>query len=316
MKFISNTTEIVKREIFFQFKSKSVLSVFALVVVITIIHMNGLYNTVTNNYKMYLHTREMYIENGIDVIDALAEDNLSYMDQNSKITNNPIKEDYINLAIAIQNIEPLNAISNTFEYFIFVFGTLIFGIYAAYVSTYDFKYKTYKFVSSQYTQEEIIAGKIGSIICYMFLSIFIMVLLSYILSFPVKYFVSKEVPIRDFIVPELEYSNSLLLQAVFSISVLVLYIIIGFSIGFITKNMLPITLFLLLYTLLIPVLGAYDIKNIISYFAHKVFNFKSRFVIFQPTEISEILGVSIIIGIILILWMIMKIISSKRSKFN
>lgn len=90
MKFINNTTEIVKREIFFQFKSKSVLSVFALVVVITIIHMNGLYNTVTNNYKMYLHTREMYIENGIDVIDALAEDNLSYMDQNSKITNNPM----------------------------------------------------------------------------------------------------------------------------------------------------------------------------------------------------------------------------------
>ena len=80
--------------------------------------------------------------------------------------------------------------------------------------------------------------------------------------------------------------------------------------------MLPVTLILSLYTLLIPTLGAYDLKNIISYFAHKVFDFQSRFVIFEPVEISSFWGAVILVSIVTFLLILVKIISLNRSKYN
>lgn len=316
MKFMRNIVETTKHEIFFQMKSKCIIYIILLLTIITIIHMFGLYNSVLNNYQMYNHTKQLYIENGIDIIEALKDDNIVYANQNSSITNNPIKEDYINLAISIQNVLPMNAISNTYEYFLFVFGTLIFGIYSAYIAAYDFKFRTYKIISTMYSQNEILLGKICSIFILIFVSMVFMAALAWGFSYPVKFLISNKLPINEYLIPGLKYTNSILEQFIFAVAILVLYTIIGFSISYITKNMLPVTLILSLYTLLIPTLGAYDLKNIISYFAHKVFDFQSRFVIFEPVEISSFWGAVILVSIVTFLLILVKIISLNRSKYN
>lgn len=315
--FITNFIEIVKKEIYFQIKSKSFLVILFLVSFITVIHMFGLYNQVVNSYDMYLHTKEMYRDNNVDIVDALSEDNVYYMDRNSKVTNNPIKEDYLNLAIAIKNIEPLNAVSNTLEYFLFVFGTLIFGIYAAYVSSYDFKYRMFKVFSANYSQGQILFGKIGSIIGGMCASIAYMTFLAYLLSFVIKFFVENKIAVKEYIIPTMEYVHTnITIQIIFAVLLLTFYIMVGFSIGFIFKNMLPATLLFLIYTLFVPVMGAYDIKNIVSFFAHKIFNFKSRFIIFEATEISDAVGIAILLGIMIGLGIIVGIVSFRRSRYN
>ena len=63
-------------------------------------------------------------------------------------------------------------------------------------------------------------------------------------------------------------------------------------------------------------MGAYDIKNIISFFAHKIFNFKSRFIIFEATEISDVVGIVILLGIMIGLGIIVGLVSFRRSRYN
>ena len=79
------------------------------------------------------------IYKGIDIIEALQADNNITVDGNTTFTDNPLKEDFVNLAISIQNLKPNNVIANTLEYITFVFCTLVFGIYASHIATYDYK---------------------------------------------------------------------------------------------------------------------------------------------------------------------------------
>lgn len=103
-----------------------------MVVILTlcIIHLIGLHNNVESSYNRYLNTEQWYIQNGIDTIEALESDNNVVIEGASKTTDNPLKDDYITLSIAIQNLKPQNVIGNTLEYLVFTLCTLIFGIYA------------------------------------------------------------------------------------------------------------------------------------------------------------------------------------------
>lgn len=315
MNYMKNSMEITKKELFYQLKSRSLLILLIIIMTIIFLHLYGLYNNVTSNYDRYLQTEQMYKENGIDIIEALKETNYTVVDGNSSVCNNPLKEDFVTLAISIQNLNHHNIISNSLEYFIFVFGTLTFGIYAAYIATYDYKYKTHKFFSIKYKQSEILAGKFLSIFLILLGSLFLIGAVSYLSSPLLKYFVEKSVPIEKYTIPGLSYERSLTLQIIFTIALLCFYIIISYVIGFILKNMFPITIFLLLYTLLIPVLGKYDAKNIFSFFARKVFTFKARFVVFQPTEIPPAHGIIVII-LMLLSASIALFATSKRSAYN
>lgn len=310
-----NSMEIAKKEIFYQLKSKCLVIFFLIIITIVSLHLYGLCTNVINNYHRYLQTEQMYKDNGIDIIEALKETNYTVVDGNSSVSSNPLKEDFVTLAISIQNLNHHNIISNTLEYFIFVFGTLMFGIYSAYVATYDYKYKTHKFFSIKYKQYEILTGKFLSIFLVLLGSLFLIGAISYFTSPLLKYFVKKSVPIEKYIIPGLSYERSLTLQIIFTIALLGFYIIISYVIGFILKNMFPITIFLLLYTLLIPVLGKYDAKNIFSFFARKVFTFKARFVVFQPTEIPPAYGIIVII-LMLLSANIALFATSKRSAYN
>lgn len=315
MNYMRNSMEIAKKEIFYQLKSKCLVIFFLIIITIVSLHLYGLCTNVINNYHRYLQTEQMYKDNGIDIIEALKETNYTVVDGNSSVSSNPLKEDFVTLAISIQNLNHHNIISNTLEYFIFVFGTLMFGIYSAYVATYDYKYKTHKFFSIKYKQYEILTGKFLSIFLVLLGSLFLIGAISYFTSPLLKYFVKKSVPIEKYIIPGLSYDCSLTLQILFTIALLGFYIIISYSIGFLLKSMFPITIFLLLYTLLIPVLGKYDIKNICSFFAHKVFTFKARFVVFQPLKISPVYGI-IVITLMVLFACIILFATSQRSAYN
>ena len=315
MNFMKNSVNVMQKELFYQLKSKRLMILLIAIVGIVLLHLYGLYNSVISNYHLYLQTEQMYIENGLDIIESLKETNYVVTERNTSITSNPLKEDFVNLAISIQNLDANSIISNSLEYFIFVFGTLIFGIYAAYVATYDYKFHTHKFFSSQYKQSELLTGKLLSIFIVLFGSLFLLGVIAYCASPILKWQVRKTVPIEKYMIPDLSYENHLLIQILFTIALLGFYIIISYTAAFILKNMLPVTIFLLLYTLLIPVLGKYDVKNICSFFAQKIFSFKARFVVFQATDISPACGVAVI-ALMLFASCIALFFTSKRSSYS
>lgn len=311
-----NILIVIKRELFYQWYSKKILMILLILLALVATHLLGLHNAIVSNYNMYKITEQSYINDGISILEALRQDNLIYVDGNISVSNNPIKNSFINLSISIQNLNSSNILSNTLEYIVFVFCTLIFGIYASYIATYDFKYKTYKFISTRYNQIEIIIGKIISAIIIMVITIGVALLITYISSFLVYSIVQNKVPINQFTIEIFNYENSLPSQLLLTFLVLVFYIIMGFSIGFILKNMVFPTIVLLLYGLIIPILGAYDFRNIFSYFAHSVFSFNGRFNMFAPMPINNVVGIAIILLTSILILFSIFIVINKRSAYN
>jgi hypothetical protein len=168
----------------------------------------------------------------------------------------------------------------------------------------------------QNSQIEILVGKFLSIIFVMFATLTTVLIINFIGSFIVNSIISNQVPVENFTIDIFNYTNGITLQLLLSILVITFYIIIGFSISFLLKNMIFPSIILLLYGLLLPVLGAYDFRNIFSYFSHKVFNFTARFEMFTPKPINEINAILIIILTIIVLISITFIISKKRSSYN
>ncbi len=316
MKFTSNIFHIVNNELYYQWHSKRIFIVFIILLFLCAAHLLGLHNDVFSSYRRYKTTEETYMENGIDIIEALEADNNSYVDGNARIVDNPLKEDFIALSVSIQNLKPQNIIGNTLEYLVFVFCTLLFGIYAAYVATYDFKFKTYKFGSVRNRQIDILLGKIMSVIIVMFITLTISLLLVFAGSFIVNAIVSRQIPIENYAIDIFNYEYGVPLQGLLSFLVICFYIVAGFCIGFLAKSMVIPAIALLLYGLFVPVLGTYDFRNIFSYFSHKIFTFTARFVMFTPKPINETIGIAITVAATIIMLALIFGVSQKRSSYN
>lgn len=316
MKSTNSIYHVINRELYYQWHSKKILIVFSILIILCGFHLYGVHNNIINNYNNYLKTEQSYNEEGINIIDSLKEKNNIYIDGNTVTEDNPLKQDFIELAISINNLEPQNIISNTLEYILFVFCTVLFGIYSSYIATYDFKYKQYKNLSVNVEQYKIILGKILSVIIVMLTTLSVSLVITFFGSFSVKSIVANKVPIEQYTISTFNYDNGLFLQLILVFFILLFYIILGFFIGFILKSMVIPATSLLIYGFIMPVLGKYDYRNIFSYFSNKVFSFKARFVIFAPQSINEVLGITIVVMTQIILLAILLFITKRRSAYT
>jgi hypothetical protein len=283
---------------------------------LTITHLIGLHNNVLSNYNRYQRTEANYKEQGIDIVEALEKPSENQINGNARISNNPLKDDFIELAISIQNLKPQNVVSNTLEYLVFVFCTFIYGIYACNIASYDFKYKTYKNQALQFAQSALLVGKLLSIIFVMFITMSIILLVAFCGSFFIHSLIVNQIPVETYTIDIFNYETGIILQLLFSFLVILFYIIMGFSLGWIFKSSFIPSVGLLLYGFIIPILGAYDFRNIFSYFSHKVFTFTARFVMFNPKPIDESFAIILILTICTLFITLILFLSTKRSSYT
>ena len=255
-------------------------------------------------------------EAGIDIIEALSAPNITYAVDGMRFIGNPLRDDFTSLSISIQNLYVQNAIGNFLEFIVFVFCTLLFGIYSSYIAVYDYKFKTFKFKRVKNSHIEMFLGKLLSIVIVMVSTILFSALVVGIGSIAVRNFLVTQVPIGDFAINIFNYERGLIIQFSLSFLVILFYIALGFSIAVIFKNMILSTILLLVYGLLLPILGAYDFRNIISYFSHQTFAFTGRFVMFHPSVINPYVGILFLVLTFVSLLALSMGILMKRSSYD
>ncbi|MCL1989280.1 MAG: hypothetical protein FWG67_00155 [Defluviitaleaceae bacterium] len=318
MTLTENIFHMTKRELLYQWHSKKITLITIILFTLCGIHLFNLYSQVVRNYELYVRTEQRLISEGFDIIEILSEDlDITHEGEGgSVLISNPLKYDFINLSISIQHLEPQNIISNTLEYIVFVFCTLIFGIFASFSATHDFKSKTYKFISIQNTQVAIIIGKLISIIIIKIITLGLALGFTFIGAIITRQLVNNQVPTHLYAMDNFNYIHGLFSQLLLTFTILLFYLIIGFSLGFIFKNLILPTIILFAYGLLIPILGAYDFRNIFSHFAHQVFLFNARFRLFPPTEINNSLGVALLTVTSILLLSLVFLIAKKRDAYS
>lgn len=275
---------------------------------------------VKSNYNLYLRTESEYKNDGIDIDKALKapiqiDQKQSGNGNNIETIDNILRYDYENLTSSIYRIQPTQIVPSSLEWISFVFLPIIFTIYGVYIATYERKYKTLKIKSIQIDWKIILITKQISLYISTLIILTFSTLFSYISGRFLYVMINKEIPMEQFQVFNAPADTNLFVQLIITLFITIIFSTLGFSFGIIFKGALIPILIFVAYNFATPILGTYDIRNMIAILGHQAFNFSGNFKLFTPSHLPVITAVLLLIGFILLLTMITYVIFSRQSKY-
>lgn len=267
----------LKKELYYQWFSKMIITSLIVIIILSILNIFSLNNSITNKYNLYTQTLKFYKEDGLDIEKALSEDYEVKSNGNIEEVDNVLKYDHDAVSNSIESIDPINTINSSLSFLTVAFLPIIWGVYGAIVGSYDFKYKTLKVRSVLSKNKNILLSKHLSISIVIVINTLISLLVFYILSLILYNSTLHNNTFKEFITLSKFNIGNNILQILFSITVSIIFSNIGLIIGMVSKNSLMASLIICLYNLLIPNLGAYDIKNLIMNLGDKIYTFNESF---------------------------------------
>ncbi len=317
MRFTNSFLSSVSKELKYQSYSKVLWISLVVALFISTINLYGLKTNIESAYDLYLKTKVVYTEEGVDVEKMLSEPINFTMEGNSQTTDNPVRYQFNKVADTISLLNGKAIITQTLEWMNFVFFPLIFGLYSINTSTYDYRFGTINIKSVRYKRSILITSKLVSSYLGIILIFGLTLMYSYVFGIIMHNQATHMIISED--LARFEYkanNNNLSIQLLFSIGICILFSTIGSFFGFLFKSTITATIVFFTYDLLVPVLGNYDLRNLISVIAHKLFDFNGRFQLFNPMPVPTQTAIIILLFFYLIILALSYVLFSKQSKYN
>ncbi len=298
----------------YQVYSKYIVHTMTILIFLGVINSLNLVVNIESNYNKFTQDEQIYIDNGIDIEKIIYEESIDISEEEINIYNT-LHFDYKDLLISIDNIKPKNLVSNVMEYTVFVFCTFIFGIYGIHMALYDFNNGTIKNKIVMSNKNDILISKniVG------FFTIFILLITICIFGYISSVFIGYLVDIEKYnLIYDININTqntNIIIQFIFSYLILCLYFLIGFVLALTVKNSRASIIIFTVYSFLIPILGKYDLRNIIASIAIRIFTFRANFEIYNPISVDAYLGIFILLALFC-LFVVLEFVIFNNRKWN
>jgi hypothetical protein len=140
--------------------------------------------------------------------------------------------------------------------------------------------------------------------------------ISYFINLIFYKILSARIPLDNFDIKIVNYHASIVNKFLYGFILALLFVEIGYTLGYITKNIIVGIMILALYLYIVPILGKYDLKNIMYYLGSKCFDYYGSINIIEPIKVPLLLSLFIIFLILAGSIIINICISIKRSSYN
>ncbi|MBC1631679.1 ABC transporter permease [Listeria welshimeri] len=306
---MKNMFHQVSKQLFCQYKSKYILSLFVALIAMCLLSTYTQANILKSRENRFNETEKMYKKDGLSLEQALKEDLTVKKDGNEEEINNILKYDYFRYIAAKNALAPLNAPNQLFTSSALLILPIIIGIYFAYVGIIDYKNRTLK---TQLLYNNFKIYFISKVLSLFFVTMFSIVCLSILSIFIQKiYNILFKVKLDNVVL----FINQLPKQLVYELVSLFIIGLIVFLITFLLKSHVFSIIILLLYMLLIPNLGGVDIKNIMLLTISKVFNTSASSVEMIEGQKTNLISGSMIIIVVVILFTGITYLIVKRREY-
>lgn len=290
------------------------------ILILSAINIYGLVNDANNSYDNYIKTYNFYKQQGVDVDVLLTIPSKVTVDNQKDVElstiDNPVRYYYDKVATSIEFMKGTNIITQTLEWLGFIFCPIIFGICAIHMATYDYRFQTLRIKAVRISWSQILLAKYLATFISMLILMLITIIVSYVGGIFAYDYTIQHISIEQFIHANVFIEKSLFLQISLTILIYSVFIVIGFILGILCKNIVVPVIVMFIYNLFMPVLGKYDLKNLISNTAHHIFEFKGRFQLVEPIPLSVSLSTSLLLLIFLILLTLSFWLFKKQSKYT
>lgn len=196
-------------------------------------------------------------------------------DGKSGVIENPLPYYKEQLNQYIYTASPVNALAQMQEASVIIFP-IIFGIFGAICSTVDSKYKMNKIKKIKYSKNTYFVAKHLA----MYLEYIIIVIVAFILgklsNFIIYERIKKMIPVNDFqeYAPVKCNMQTHIYRWILILVVGLVFMEIGAGIAVLVKHSIVAIIAVFLYLYIVPVLGKWDLKNVMYYSYKKLFDLK------------------------------------------
>lgn len=320
MNSIKSISDSLTKEVRYLLLSRHYIPVLLVPLLAVVI---GLYmNTVLvkNNYDFYQSTYDAYLLHGADIEKSLGEAASATTNQNEDgstvtVIDNSLRYAKDQTALSIYVTTPKYVTTQALELVASILLPLVFGTFAAYMATYDNKFKTIKIKAIQNDWTHVLTGKQFAVALGCILTIMLLLIASYVIGLLLYPSVSEAVPVNEFPLPLIPGGNNLGPQFAVSIFISLMYSSLGFLLGVIFKNVTVPALVLVAYHFFVPSLGLYDPKNLAMVLYNQVFMFYGSFKIVEPKDVSILVAIIGMMLVIVFSSVLSFYISTKQSKY-
>ena len=262
-------------ELHYQWKSKNYLIFLVISIFVTAMMYLSQRNLVNSHLDSFYQAVEDAIANGENITQLLDGGFRLERSKNIEIIDNPTKYYFMAYQASLVAMLPKNGINQLLSSAFFIIFPFMSGIYGVVIANAEIKYgtnKVHRTICSQWqiNQSKLIASMVITLTSVLLISImgFVMLQLLTPWLFPVEV-----IPLIELdSINQLSFMHHSLYQILFVLGNSLIYLLIMFYLTLVTKNMLVSLFVLSTYTLFLPILGKFDLKNIILTMYPKVFN--------------------------------------------
>lgn len=262
-------------ELHYQWKSKNYLIFLVISIFVTAMMYLSQRNLVNSHLDSFYQAVEDAIANGENITQLLDGGFRLERSKNIEIIDNPTKYYFMAYQASLVAMLPKNGINQLLSSSFFIIFPFMSGIYGVVIANAEIKYgtnKVHRTICSQWqiNQSKLIASMVITLTSVLLISImgFVMLQLLTPWLFPVEVILLIELDSIN----QLSFMHHSLYQILFVLGNSLIYLLIMFYLTLVTKNMLVSLFVLSTYTLFLPILGKFDLKNIILTMYPKVFN--------------------------------------------
>lgn len=254
---------------------------------------------------------------------ALSKDlNYSIEEDGAIVNDNPIRDVTTRLESSIAAVQIHNSVNQSLSSMAFILLPLIVAIIIINWYNMDYKFRIEKLFLNNNNIKKVVLSDIVIIGIISMLSVLLFILIYTItnhlfnLFFPIS--IQDNIILSNSLndIKATKLSNNSLLQYFVLVSLTTIISLIGYSLTKIFKNGVIGSIVIIVYMMMLPILGRYDLKNIYLGFFSKVFNTNaSTFQINQYYEYNIMIAIFLLILYSLILIVMTMIILRKQSKY-
>lgn len=307
----------IKFEFKYLLKSKYLFLILISYLFIFMFLYNGVQSTKTS-IDRYKYSLEQLTNSGVDVEEELKkEPNSTTMQQG----DNQIEVDFglssmnEDISKQIYNLKPEGFAQGMLEVGVFIVFPIVFCIIASIVLGRDYETGVIRIKSSNRSWGQIVIGQILFILILLSIFIISFTIISYLISLISQKFYMDSLDtslFKDYI---LEKGNNIILNILIAIIISMVFISLISILTVTLKQKFFGIIAILLYNLIVPILGKYDLKAILINIVNNNYSYVSgNLVNVEKLNITFCYGISILV--ILIAVFFIYLLANKQSKYN
>ncbi len=272
-------------------------------------------SAVRETYTQYQRNYQYYIENGKDPEADLNRDYSIQTTGSTGTIENPLHY-YLDLTSRYYYaVSPDYSVTLLLESSILIFP-IIFGILGSILATNDYQDKTIRLRAVRMGRVQWIVVKQIVLVMSILLITAVAMLVAYITGLILYRNLSSRIPPEQFLLTERVVPGDLAFQALTALLIAVVFAQAAYAIAYLFKNRLIGAASIALYMTLLPVLGRFDLKNLIFNIAQRTFSFYGIITIDSVRQVQPAICLVILIAIPLAGFVLVSKVAARRSAYD